>query len=160
MRGRGLLALVGVIGLVFAVRVQNAFGQAATNLAQLNGTIVDASGGVFSKANFTLLEVDTNRIYSTTTSESGNYVIPNLPPGQYQLKIAFTGFAPYTQTGIELRVGQTATINVTLKVQSSGESVVVTTEAQQIEPTRTEVSQVIETQQIGSLPICGRLFTY
>ena len=159
MRGRGLLALVGVIGLVFAVRVQNAFGQAATNLAQLNGTIVDASGGVVSKANVTLLEVDTNRSYSTTTSESGNYVIPNLPPGQYQLKVAFTGFAPYTQTGIELRVGQTATINVTLKVQSSGESVVVTTEAQQIEPTRTEVSQVIETQQIGSLPISGRLFT-
>jgi outer membrane receptor protein involved in Fe transport len=159
MRGRGLLALLGAILMVFAVCAQTAFGQAASNLAQLNGTIFDASGGVVAKANITLLEVDTNRSYSATTSESGNYVIPNLLPGQYQLKATFTGFATYTQTGIVLRVGQTATIDVTLKVESGGQNVVVTTEAEQIEPTRTEVSQVIETQQIGALPISGRLFT-
>src|SRR5271165_7232585 len=46
-----------------------------------------------------------------------------------------------------------------MKVQSSGTRVVVTAEAQVIEPTRTEVSQVIETQQIQALPISGRLFT-
>src|SRR5215469_14704252 len=148
MRGRGLLAFVGLTLLLFAVHVESAFGQAAINLAQLNGTISDATGGVVAKANITLLEVNTNGSYSATSSESGNYVIPNLPPGQYQLKVTFTGFAPYTQTGVELRVGQTATINVTLKVQASGENVTVTTEAQQIEPTRTEVSQVIEIEQI------------
>src|SRR5260370_12899789 len=159
MVGRKLVAFLGFTVLMFAVRVESTFGQAATSLAQLNGTILDASGGAVAKANVTLREVETNRTYSATSSDSGYYVIPNLAPGQYELKVTFTGFTPYTQTGIVLRVGQTATIGVTLGVKSGEEQLVVTTEAQQIEPTKTEISQVIETQQIGSLPISGRLFT-
>lgn len=158
MGGRGLRALV-VLVFLFAARVDLAFGQAATSLAQLNGTIVDTSGGTVAKASITLRDVETNRTYAATSSDSGYYVIPNLPPGQYELKVSSTGFAPFTQTGIVLRVGQSATVDVTMKVQTADEKVVVTTEAQQIEPTRTEVSQVIETHQIDALPISGRLFT-
>ena len=43
MRGRGLLAFVALTLLLFAVHVESAFGQAAINLAQLNGTISDAT---------------------------------------------------------------------------------------------------------------------
>jgi len=157
---RGLWFCLGFLLLLFAVRVDSVFGQAATSLAQLNGTILDASGGTVAKASVVLREVETNRSYNATSSDSGYYVMPNVPPGQYELKVSFTGFAAYTETGIVLRVGQTATIDVTMKVGSAaGENVEVTTEAQQIEPTRTEVSQVIETQQINALPISGRLFT-
>src|SRR5437899_5269493 len=56
-------------------------------------------------------------------------------------------------------VGQVATIDITLKVAGAGEKIVVTTETPIIEPTRTEVSQVIDTTQIVALPINGRLFT-
>ena len=159
MGGRGLRAFLLFLLILFAVRVEVALGQAATSLAQLNGTILDATGGTVAKGSVTLREVETNRTYTATSSDLGYYVIPNLPPGQYELNVSATGFAPFTQTGIVLRVGQTATIDVNLKVQSTGEKVVVTTEVQQIEPTRTEVSQVIETKQIDALPISGRLFT-
>ncbi|MFZ0039111.1 MAG: TonB-dependent receptor, partial [Candidatus Acidiferrales bacterium] len=101
----------------------------------------------------------TNLSYTTTTGDAGFYVFPKLEPGRYELKISFTGFANYTQTGLVLTVGQSATINVALKIASKGEQVVVTSEAPVIEPTRTEVSQVIDTKQIDSLPISGRLFT-
>jgi hypothetical protein len=60
---------------------------------------------------------------------------------------------------IELSVGQSATIDVALQVATRGEEVVVTTETPVIEPTKTEISQVINTQEINSLPISGRLFT-
>src|SRR6202142_324 len=160
MGGRGLRAFLICILMVFAFRVDSALGQAGTNLAQLNGTVLDVSGGSVAKASVTLRDVDTNSSYTATSNDSGNFVIPNLPPGQYELKAAFKGFAPYTQTGIVLRVGQTATVDVTMKVEAAGQiDVVVTTEAQQIEPTRTEVSQVIEAKQIDALPISGRLFT-
>ena len=46
-----------------------------------------------------------------------------------------------------------------MQVASAGEKVVVTTEVPVIEPTKTEISQVVGTQQIQSLPISGRLFT-
>lgn len=159
MWGRGLRAFFGFILILFAGRVDTAFGQAGSSLAQLNGTILDSSGASVAKASVTLREVETNRSHSAISSDNGYYVIPNLNPGQYELKVSVTGFAPFTQTGIVLRVGQYATVDVTMKVASAGEKVVVSTEAQQIEPTRTEVSQVIESRQIAALPISGRLFT-
>src|SRR5713226_8793536 len=130
-----------------------------TGFAQLNGTVRDESGGSVAKASVSLREMDTNRGYTATSNDSGYYALPSLPPGRYELKVSFTGFANYTQTGVALSVGQTASIDVTLKVASRGEQVTVTGEAPPIEPTKTEISQVIDSNQIGSLPISGRLFT-
>src|SRR5262249_25015630 len=84
--------------------------------------------------------------------------VPNLAPGRFDLTVTSAGFGKYTQTGIVLTVGQTATVNVTLKVTVE-ESISVTSETPLIEPTRTEVSQVIETKQIASLPVTGPLST-
>src|SRR6202140_1191492 len=150
--------LVLMIAIIFGCP-SRAFSQAGVNFAQLNGSVRDEGGGTIAKAAVTLHEVDTNLVYTTTTNESGFYTLPNVPPGRYELKISYDGFSNYTQTGIVLTVGQNATLDVVLKVASKGEQVVVTTEAQAIEPTKTEISQVIDTKQIESLPISGRLFT-
>jgi hypothetical protein len=149
-----ILALILVVGWV-----DSASGQAGLTNAQLNGTVVDEKGGSVAKASISARETDTNSVYSATPSSSGFYTIANLPPGHYELKVSYTGFANYTQTGIVLQVGQVATIDVTLKVATLGEQVTVSTEVQTVEPTKTEISNVIETSQIASLPVSGRLFT-
>src|SRR5947209_3582994 len=158
MRKHASLFLI-LIPIAFAAVAPPSYSQATTAFAQLNGTVRDTSGGFVAKASIALREVDTNREYTAVSNETGFYVVPNLPPGRYELSIEYKGFAKYTQTGIVLSVGQAATIDVTLKIASGGEKVVVTMETPVIEPTRTEVSQVIATQQIESLPISGRLFT-
>ncbi|MGA3292416.1 MAG: TonB-dependent receptor [Candidatus Acidiferrales bacterium] len=155
MKGRfGLQVFLAVA--IFLACSGSLFAQAN---AQLNGTVSDASGGVVAKAAITLRDVGTNVTYTATSNENGFYAVPNLPPGTYELKASFTGFANYTQTGIVLSVGQSATVNIALQIAGQGEKVVVTTEVQTIEPTKTEISQVVNTQQIASLPISGRLFT-
>ena len=133
--------------------------QAVIAVAQLNGTVRDPSGGVVPNAGISLRNVDTNRTYMSAADDSGYYIVPNLPPGAYELKVTYAGFAPYVQSGIQLRVGQTATLNVALAVQGVQQVVNVTPEAPAIEPARTELSNVIETRQIENLPISGRLFT-
>src|SRR5215813_9678001 len=138
--------------------VNQAFSQATTSFAQLNGTVQDANGAAIVKASITLRNLDTNRAYTATSNDVGYYIVPNLAPGRFDLTVTSAGFGKYTQTGIGLTVGQTATVNVTLKVTVE-ESISVTGETPLIEPTRTEVSQVIETKQIASLPVSGRLFT-
>lgn len=147
--------------LVFSLLAgsHDAFAQAGTSAAQLNGTIRDEKGGSVAKAAVSLRDLDTNHAYTTSANENGFYVLPSLPPGRYELKVSFAGFATYTQTGVALTIGQTATIDVTLKVASVGQQVVVTSETPPVEPTRTEISQVIDTKQIQDLPISGRLFT-
>jgi len=136
-----------------------ALAQVGASSAQLNGTVKDASGGFVPKASLTLKEISTNRTYSATSSDTGFYVFPNLPPGNYELTAEAAGFTKTTRTGITLTVGQVATLDVDLKIVSVGERVVVSTEAVPVEPTRTEISQVIDTKQIQNLPISGRLFT-
>ena len=136
-----------------------ALPQASLSTAQLNGTVLDSSGRAVPKAQVGLRSVDTNQSYASTTNEDGFYVVPSLSPGRYDLTIAASGFAKYQQTGISLSVGQAATVNVTLKVASVGEVITVTTEVAPVETTRTEISQVIDTQQIADLPTVNRRFT-
>ena len=145
------------IALLFG-RVPGARSQ-ATAQARLSGTVHDQSGGSVDKATATLRDVDTNHSSSTVTNGEGYYIFTNVPPGKYELTVEFAGFAKYTAAGIDLLVGQAATLDVALKVAAAGLTITVDTAAPVIEATRTEVSQVIDTQQIQSLPINGRLFT-
>ncbi|HTR68362.1 MAG TPA: TonB-dependent receptor [Terriglobales bacterium] len=153
--------LILVLGLTLALAVSLApcaLGQATVSYAQLNGTVLDTTGRAVVKAAITVRNPATNQTYAATSNEAGFYIVPNLPPGVYDVTVEFHGFSKFTQTGIALTVGQTATINVNLKVAAAGEIVVVTGEAPPVEPTRTEVSQVIDARQIQELPTNGRQF--
>ena len=158
MRPRWDLTAIVLLLTIVSLAPQ-AFPQATISFAQLNGTVLDSSGRTVAAAPVSARNVDTNTTFTATTTGAGFYVIPNLPPGRYDVSASYTGFSKTTQTGIALTVGQTATVNLTLKVAAAGETVVVTGEAPIIEPTKTEISQVIEAQQIQALPISGRLFT-
>src|SRR5436309_1519244 len=158
---RVLLVVLIIVCLTTGVLMfaNSAFAQAVIAVAQLNGTARDTSGSVVANASVSLRNLDTNRTYTSTSDASGYYIVPNLPPGSYELDVTYTGFEPFLQPGIQLRVGQTATLDVTLTVQGRREVLEVTSQTPAIEPTRTEISNVIETQQIQGLPISGRLFT-
>jgi hypothetical protein len=156
-RSLGVWAFLGIV--ILCGWAKPAFSQGGASAAQLNGTVRDASGGSVAKASLTLRDIGTNRTYTAVSNDNGLYVIPNLPPGNYELTTEATGFAKSMQTGIVLTVGQVATIDVTVSIAQSAEKVVVTTETPPVEPTRTEISQVIDTKQIQDLPISGRLFT-
>lgn len=148
------LALLGFFCLGWARPV---FSQ-ATAQAQLNGTVRDQSGAAVKTA-INLRNVDTNQTYTTSSSDAGYYIFTNVPPGTYELSVDASGFARFALS-LPLSVGQIATADVPLKVAAAGEKIVVSAESMPvIEPTRTEISQVIATQQIQDLPISGRLFT-
>ena len=158
---RVLLVFLIIVCLTTGVLMfaNSAFAQAVIAVAQLNGTVRDTSGSVVANAGVSLRNLDTNRTYTSTSDALGYYIVPNLPPGSYELNVTYTGFEPFLQSGIQLRVGQTATLDVTLTVQGRREVLEVTSQTPAIEPTRTEISNVIETRQIQGLPISGRLFT-
>ena len=147
-----------MLALIFLLSHRTALAQVSAAEAQLNGSVRDQTGSVIVKASVALRNVDTNQVYKASSNNAGFYILTNVPPGNYEFTAESQGFAKYSQTGIVLRVAQVATIDVTLKVTSE-QQIVVSAEAPVIEPTRTEVSQVVETRQIQALPISGRLFT-
>ena len=133
----GSTVVICVMFTTLVCVVPRASAQVGASSAQLNGTVHDESGGSIAKTNVVLRETETNRTYTTTTNDNGLFVMPNLPPGHYELTTEASGFARSVQTGIVLTVGQVATIDVTVKVASSTEKITVTTEVPPVEPTRT-----------------------
>lgn len=153
-----LAMLVAVAFAFLLVCAGSTFAQAIA-VAQLNGTVTDPSGAIIGGAHVSVRNTGTNVTSTATSNDRGFYTITNLTPGTYELTTSYSGFANYRQTGIVLTVGQSATVDIALQLAAAGEKVVVTSEVQVIEPTKTEISQVVGEQQIQSLPISGRLFT-
>lgn len=124
--------------------------------ASLVGTVVDPTGAAVSGATVTATQVDTQVSRTVSTGNDGLFNIPLLPLGPYTLKVSFSGFAEFQQTGIVLTVGQIANIPITLRPGNVSESVVVSANATMLNTTGSESSQLIEQAAIEAAPLNGR----
>jgi hypothetical protein len=93
----------------------------------------------------------------TTTSDAGNYEIPALLVGKYQLKFTNAGFKPLLMDDIELTVGQARTVDARLQLVSLNDVVIVVkASAELLNQNSAEVGGVIEATQINEIPLSGR----
>ncbi|MBS1803206.1 MAG: carboxypeptidase regulatory-like domain-containing protein [Acidobacteria bacterium] len=123
------------------------------------GTVTDPSGAVISNATVTARQAETGLSRDTTTDRSGNYVILELPVGHYSLHVAAKGFQEYVQDGITLNVNETASVSPRLAVGSEKEQVLVSADAELIEPTVTSMGKVVQQRELEDLPLNGRNFS-
>ena len=135
-----------------------AFGQAVNN-AQIHGLVTDPKGGAVTGAQIKATQVDTGAVRSTLTEPSGGYNLPDLPVGPYQLEVTMTGFQGYVQKGIILQVGQDVQINVSLKLGTVSEKMVIEADTVMLETRETSVSAVLDQRRIVELPLDGRQIT-
>ena len=132
---------------------------AQINTATLTGTVVDASGASVPDADVTVQNLDTGAARTTKTSSSGEYAVPSLGPGKYEIIVAKSGFSTLTQTGIVLQVAQIATVNATMQVSGTTQAVEVKALEQTIETTNATLGTVIQQEEVVDLPLNGRQFT-
>src|SRR5260370_13398916 len=148
----GLILLFGVCALLPG----RAHGQA---IASIKGTVYDTSGGVVPDAAVVLHSKSSKLDRTASTNSDGIYVIPDIQPGDYDLKISKAGFKSAVQANITLVVNQTATFDITLATGSVTESVTVAAEAVALETSTSELGVAIIKQQVNDLPLNGRNFT-
>ncbi len=127
--------------------------------AQLSGTVRDDSGGVLPGVTVTIAQTETGFTRTVVTSESGAYVMPNLPLGPYRLEAALQGFRTYVQTGIVLQVGSSPVINAVLGIGELAETVTVEAGTPLVDVQSAGISEVIENARIVELPLQGRRVT-
>ncbi len=120
------------------------------------GTVTDASGAVIPQASVAVLNTGTNARSEAKTDGSGNYVIPLLPPGQYNIEATAAGFKKYVQLGITLQVQQRAQLNLSLQIGETTESVEVTANATMLETGSSSVGKVVDNQTILNAPLNSR----
>src|SRR5436305_4625836 len=124
--------------------------------AQISGSVQDQSGAVLPGVEVTATQTETGVRRTTVTNETGSYVLPNLPLGQYRLEAALPGFRTFVQTGIVLQVNSNPTIKIVLQVGQVSEQVEVQANAGLVETRSLAVGQVMETARIMELPLNGR----
>jgi carboxypeptidase family protein len=157
MVNQGRVYLVWVmLCLLFAGISLPAQGQTTT--AAVRGTITDAAGALIPAAKITLRSSETGRSYAAQTDGSGSYYLPGLPPGSYTLTAEKEGFQRLVREGIALTVNQEAEINLTLRVGSLTQQVVVQGAAPLVETQGATISGVVSGEQIRELPLNGRDF--
>src|SRR5260370_8571203 len=127
-----------------------------TGAGTITGTITDPSGAVVPAAAVAVKNTATQAECALTTNEAGIYVAQFLQPGAYEITVTKTGFNKTARTGLTLQVGQSLTVNFTLAVQSSTETMTVDAAAAVVDTEKTEMSQVVSQTQKEKLPIPGR----
>ncbi len=131
----------------------------AVGAGQMQGIVTDPTGAPVASATVEALQTDSGLRRDVTTGQTGEYLLPNLPVGPYQLKVTKASFETYTQSGIVLEVGNNLRVDVQLKVGGASETVQVTSEASMVQTEDQAVSQVIDKQRVIDLPLNGRQAT-
>lgn len=119
----------------------------------MTGTVSDPAGAVIASAAIEARNVDTHVAYPVASSATGNYTIPNLPPGTYELDVTVQGFKKFVRPGLIVQAGETIRVDAPLQVGSSSESVTISAEAPLLETESGELSNTVAMQTMDNLPV-------
>jgi len=139
-----------VIALGAASRVS------AQSTGSIRGTVTDPSGAAIAKASVTATQTDTGVSREESTNDSGLFVFPDLPIGNYSLKIVAAGFETQNRPGLTLITGQIIDLPITMAVGAQTQQITVTSETQQIQTGDSAVEQSVTQEQMRDLPLNGR----
>jgi hypothetical protein len=129
---------------------------AQTSTATLQGTVKDATGATVAGATLTARNVDTDQSRTAVSGQDGVYRFENLPVGNYQLRAEQSGFKTVVRTGLTFTVAQQAIIDITLEVGAVSQEVSVEGEAPTVNTANATLGNVVNEQQVTSLPLNGR----
>jgi hypothetical protein len=131
---------------------------AAQSTGSLRGTIADSSGAVVPNATVSVRNTATGISREVQADSQGNYQVPSLSPGQYDLTVTASGFATTETKALVINVGTTVVNNVKLNVSAVRQTVTVVAAAPIIEETGISVGQVVDQKTVQEAPLNGRHF--
>ena len=153
---RKMLSASFVLTLALGL-ASSGWGQSQITSGTVQGDVLDEKGGSVAGATVEAKNLDTNFTQMDTTSTDGHFAFLSLAPGRYTITVSKSGFATVLQQNVNLTVGQTITIPVTMKVSSVSQQIVVS-DVPIVEVTKTESSSTLNELTVSSTPVLGRKF--
>jgi hypothetical protein len=129
---------------------------AQTNTSAIVGAIKDASGGSVPSATVTVTDLGTGQIRNSAASTDGEFVVPQLPPGRYEVKVEAPGFQTALASGVTLEIAQRARLDFSMKVGALSQQIEVNAHAAVMDTDTASLGQTIEQHTIRDLPLNGR----
>lgn len=150
MRHKACCVLTAVLLFAWAAAAH------AQSTSEIRGRVLDDQAAVMPGVTVTIRNQDTGLTREALTSAEGTYLITNVPPGRYDVSATLTGFRKFVREGVQLEIGRTATVDVTLQVGGVEEAVTVTAESPLVDTTSKEVGGNIGGQELRDLPVFNR----
>src|SRR5262249_28251377 len=124
--------------------------------ATVNGTVTDPSGAAIAGVKVNALSSESGKVREVVTNALGIYVLPALPAGHYIVTFSSEGFKEMRYESVLLLVGQTVTLDVKLSLKAQTTSVEVKSASSLLDRNSAEISGVVGSASIETLPVNGR----
>lgn len=153
MRTRQVLAILGLALLLPAAAV---LAQGVTSGA-ISGVVTDPDGEALPGATVTAIHEPTGTTYVAVTQTDGRFLVPSARiGGPYTVSVELEGFGPQVSQGVNVSLGQSTDLQVTLSTEQLGEEVTVFGESEFINAARTGTADNVSEELITSLPTVER----
>ncbi|MDE1177459.1 MAG: carboxypeptidase regulatory-like domain-containing protein [Edaphobacter sp.] len=126
------------------------------NTAGLFGSVYDGQGAALPGATITVIEIGTQQVRTDTTNNQGEYRIPSLTVGTYNIRISRVGFSPFEKSSVILHVNDNLKIEAKLGVDRVQTSVDVTSDPSLVQLQGNDMKVVVDSQRVEELPLNGR----
>jgi len=143
-----------VAGLSLALAISVVLS-AQSNRGTITGTVTDPTGAAIVGVSVIGTNTGTGVTSKTTTGVNGNYTIPFLPVGTYQVSAEHPGFKKSVGDGVVVEVGQTARVDIGMQLGEISQTVEVQAEEPLLRRDTSDLGTVITGQQILDLPLLG-----
>ncbi|HWR15722.1 MAG TPA: carboxypeptidase regulatory-like domain-containing protein [Terriglobales bacterium] len=125
----------------------------------ITGIVQDKTGAVLSDATVKVTNTKTGRTWDLKTGSLGEYSVPALPVGPYQVEVSRSGFKTGVVSDIFLNTSQTVRADLKLEIGAAAEQLTVTAEQATVNTTTSDLGAAIGSTAVTNLPLNGRDFT-
>ncbi len=133
----------------------------AQTTGNIRGTVTDETGAVLPGATITIFSDQIMGGSRTdVTNERGVYRFPSLSVGDYVVEIALGGFETYRVEGVAVSIGDTASVNASLRLATLSETITVTGESPVVDVTTSSISTSFKAEMVEDLPTTRNFYDY
>ena len=133
------------------------FGQLYTG--SVTGLVTDSSGATIPDVKITLVDQGKGYSFTATTDNTGRYLLRSIPPGTYTVTAETANFEKATQENIKVDVSQNISVDLSLKIGSTTDTVEVKASTVQLQTEDAVTGQVVNRKFVNDLPLVDRNFT-
>jgi hypothetical protein len=138
--------------LLFAAVVVSSVCAPAQTSQGFRGLVTDSTGAVIGKARIIVHNEGTGVDKLVITTSTGNWTVPFLDPGVYDVRAEIDKFKSVDKTNVTLSTGQTAEVNFSLVPGAVSETVTVNASGDVLDYDKADVGSVLENQLLEQLP--------
>ena len=147
---------LSVRAVVFAFTLIASVTAIAQTTGRIIGQVSDPSGALVPGVTVTVVNEQTGASRAAETSKSGEFVLPEIPVGNYRIEFQSKGFKKSIRRNIVLQLNQVVTVNQVLELGTTEQIVDVTSEAPLVDTTSTQIGAVVDSHSVTELPLNAR----